>query len=125
MDNALCRIKMIFLEYSLAFITVYLKQTPNGREATASISPKDSSDVVTMLPEELSVVLNKIEESDIDGIISAEDPPSTAPSNDMKLYKYDCGKIYRLEHRNCCVKLDRELINALLYAEERIHSYLP
>lgn len=123
METAVSKIKMIMLEYSMAFITLYLRERTDGRAATVSISPKDSSDVVTMLPEELSILLQKIENSRLDGTIFV-DNPTTPFSYELKLYKYDFGNVYKVIHRNNSAIIDEELINALIHAEGRLQSFL-
>lgn len=124
----MCKIKMTLSEYPLAYITVTFKKTANGREATVTITQKQSptTDIVSMTSSEFGIFLHKFELSQFERIISTGNlstPTTTIPSYEMKLFKYDCGEFFSLEYRNHRVKIDRQLILALLHVEEKLHSF--
>lgn len=126
-DNAVCKIKIVLKKCQLAYVTVYLKQFSTDdrrREATVSISSRQTSAVLKITPQQLHHLLNKIERAEIDGIIGISDWLEIVASDEMKLFKYECGAHFLLEYRNCRVKIDQEIIEALIYVNQRIHAFL-
>lgn len=124
MEGSVCKVKVVLKKCQLAYVTLFLKQfTEDRREASVSISSRQSADVVTITPQQLHYLHNKIQKSQIDGVIDISDWLSVA-SYEIKLYKYECGTLFLLEFRNCRVKINQEVVNALIYVKQRIHSFI-
>lgn len=124
MENSVCRIKVTLKKCQLAYVTVFLKEFINHHEATVSISSRQTSAILSITPQQLHHLLNKIEQGEIDGIIDTCDWLITTPLDEMKLYKYECGAFFLLEYLNCRVKIDQEIVHALINAEKRINSFI-
>lgn len=124
MENSVCKIKIVLKKCQLAYVTAFLKEFSDRREASVSISSRQTADVLTITPQQLHYLRNKIEQVEIDGVIGMSDWLPTTPSHEMKLHKYECGVFFLLEYHNCRVKINQEIINALICAEERINSFI-
>lgn len=130
-SSDVCKIKIVLKKCQLACVTVFLKEFSTDhrrrrrREATISISSRQTAVVLKITPQQLRHLLIKIERGEIDGVIGLNDWLAIdVASDEMKLLKYECGAHFLLEYRNCRVKIDQEIINALIYADQRIHSFV-
>lgn len=123
MEGSICKVKFILKKCLLAYVTVFLKQFIDRREATVSITSRHTTAVVSLTLHQLLFLHEKIQQSQFDGTIDINDWLSTA-SHEMRLFKYKCGALFLLEFRNCRVKIDSEVIRALIYAQQRIQSFI-
>lgn len=130
-NNDVCKIKILFMPCQLAYVMVHLKNDPfiHRKDASISISSKQSGDIIILTPQLLDILYSKIQRAQFDGIIHTNGwlaAAAAAPSHQMKLYKYgcECGAFFLLDYQNCRIKIDKEVVAALIIAKLRVHSFV-
>lgn len=116
-------VRIALLLTSLGISRTHHSNTDTARAATVIIGSKQTGESIELTPSEMQQLLNKFENRQFDGDWS-DSSTATTPSEQMKLFKHQCGECYWFEYRKFRIRIDQDVIHKLLHFEEKMKSFL-